>query len=62
MGKHIVPDSTFGKELKKILPSLQIVRREDASQKLSFYVLPGYEAAQKEFDSYKLGRNRKGTV
>jgi len=53
MGKHIVPDSTFGKELKKILPSLQIVRREDAGQKLSFFVLPGYEAAQKECDSYK---------
>lgn len=59
MGKHIVPDSTFGKELKKILPSLSVVRRDEDNRKLSFYGFPSYEVAAKEFESYMQGRNRK---
>ena len=57
--KHPVPDSTLGKELKRIIPSLEIVRRDENGRKLSFYVLPSEEIAFREFESYKMGRNRR---
>ena len=59
MNKHPVPDSTFGRELKQIIPSVQVVRREEGEKKASFYVFPSYEIASKEFDNYKMGRKRK---
>lgn len=57
--KHPLPDSTFGRELKQVIPSLQVMRREEDGKKDSFYVFPSYEIASKEFESYKMGKNRR---
>ena len=59
LGKHLSPDATFGRELKRVLPSLTVERREMNGRKVSFYRFPSYEIAREEFESYKLWKNRR---
>jgi phage/plasmid-associated DNA primase len=55
LGIRIVRDALFGRELKRMIPSVQ-VRQDSDGNRTRYYVLPDQDKAHEEFEAYKRRR------